>query len=188
MANNGYIAIILILAFFPNSLWSQNIPNGNFEDWTENNEGIASVDKWETLNEPDMIYIEKAEGHSGEHAACLNVVWDQMIQSFTGAIMRSDEEIYVNTRSSALKGYYLTKAATTDTLYVEIEMYSKGNHIGEGEADFCKSNRDWTSFSVPITYHSKEIPDHAEIVIYINPSKGGLHLSKFCIDDLMFEN
>lgn len=179
---------MLLLSFLLINLKAQTIPNGNFEDWSFNKAGIESPDKWEALNEAGMIYIEKAEGHSGRHAACLNVVWDQMIQSFTGAILRSDEEILLNTRSTNLKGFYLTKSATTDTLQIEVEVYAKGNLIGEGEAGFCKSSQVWLEFSVPIEYYSKQVPDHAEIAIYINPSKGGLHLSKYCIDDLMFEN
>lgn len=187
MIKFGTIGSLYFLIFISNFAVAQQIPNGSFEEWNEK-KGMASLHKWETLNEPDMIYIEKGEGHSGKYSACLNVVWDQMIQSFTGAIMRSDEEILIHERCKLLTGYYSTKAATTDTLYIEIEMYCKGISIGDGEAGLCKNNNDWTPFSVPIVYHSNEIPDHAEIIVYINPSTGGLHLTKFCIDDLSFEN
>ncbi|MEZ5196861.1 MAG: hypothetical protein R2764_10785 [Bacteroidales bacterium] len=188
MFNFLQIATLCFFVLNANSIWAQDIPNGDFEDWSISKAGIEFPEKWEALNEEGMIYIEKTEGHSGGQAACLNVVWDQMIQSFTGAILRSDEEIILNTRISSLNGYYLTKAATTDTLQIEIEVYAKGNPVGEGDAGFCKNSHGWMEFSIPIKYYSPEVPDHAEIVIYINPSKGGLHLSRYCVDDLMFEN
>ena len=92
------VTVILILCNCQIKTSAQNITNGSFENWTYNTNGMSEPENWETQNEPELIFVESAEGHTGLYSACLNVVWDNMFNKFTGPSMNTVEDISANSK------------------------------------------------------------------------------------------
>ncbi len=169
----------------PLLLQAQTVPNGDFETWTFNNNGMAQPHFWQTQNEPELIYVEALPGRSGNHSACLNVQWDFMLKKHCGATLKSEFSILENKRYKYLKGFCMGSSENIDTLFIEINLFSKNKLIGNGFTKILDNSGTWDTFTVPVNYFTTEIPDKAIISISINSSKGGHYLTTYCIDDLL---
>ncbi len=96
--------VLLIGAFLLlNNIQSQNIPNGGFEQWTENRSGVSEPFYWETQNEPGLNFVERTDGYSGKYAVKLKVIWDEVIKSFTGGSINTVENFVVDTAIRHIK-------------------------------------------------------------------------------------
>jgi len=180
------VIFILILSNCQIKAFAQNINNGGFENWIYNTAGMPEPENWETQNEPELVFVESSEGHTGLHSACLNVVWDNMMQKFTGASMNTVEDISVNSKFEFLRGYCKGSSNNTDTLKINISLYSKNKLVGVGSSGFIQTSNEWTQFAVSINYYSDKVPEKAKISISVIPVNGSHHQTTYCIDDLIF--
>lgn len=168
-------------------MFAQQILSGDFEEWELNGFNIKEPIGWDTQNEPDLIYVEQVHGYSGMYAACLNVIWDPMIQSFTGAVLSAQMNLLESGQLRTFKGYYSAQSITSDSLQIKVELFAGDFQIGKGQLMLGSSLQDWSEFSLDLKYYNNKSPDFAIITFAAIPDKGGLQNSKFFIDDLEFE-
>jgi len=180
------IIALLILSNFQVMTFAQDIVNGDFESWTSNTSGILEPDSWETQNEPELIFVESSEGHSGKYSACMNVVWDNMMKKFTGASLSITQPVNADQKIGFLTGYCKGNSTNTDSLKIEIELFSTDKLIGTGLITIIQTAGDWTRFTVSIVYFTDMQPDKADISFAIIPVTGSYHQTEYCIDDLYF--
>ena len=183
-----YLLIYIIIIICQIRVFAQNIPNGNFEKWITGNTATLEPLNWETQNEQGLFYVERAVGHKSSYSAKLNVVWDNVIKTFTGAALTTEENFSVNFRFDTLTGFFKGNINDTDTLKINVRMYIKGKIIGFGTF-FTNSYTDkWTQFKIKINYNSDQIPDKADISIVITPCNKGRYQTFFYIDDMLLTN
>jgi len=184
------INVFIFLIFYGIPLFSlaQSIPNGDFEIWSFNDSGMPQPQFWETQNEAELIYVESLPGHTGNHAACLNVQWDFMFRKYCGATIKSEFNLSEPKKFQNLLGYYKGNSENTDTLIIEVVLFFENNMIGSGSIKILDNSNNWEKFKVPIQYYSELLPNRANISISINSNKGSHSLSRYCIDDLLFAN
>ena len=180
------VTVIFILSLCQMKAIAQNITNGGFENWIYNTSGMPEPENWETQNEPELIFVESSEGHIGLHSACLNVVWDNMTQKFTGASMSTENRITIDKTYKHLIGFYKGSVNNTDTLYINVSIYSTNKLIGYGTSNLLYTKNKWAEFNVSINYYSNEKPEKAKISFSVNPVNGSHYQTNYCIDDLKF--
>ncbi len=180
------VTVILILSNCQIKTFAQNITNCGFENWIYNTSGMPEPENWETQNEPELIFVESSEGHTGLHSARLNVVWDNMMQKFTGASISTIDNIPVSGKFNLLKGYCKGSSNNTDTLEINISLYSINKLVGVGSFSYVETTNEWKQFTVPINYYSDEKPEKAKISISVIPVNGSHHQTTYSIDDLIF--
>lgn len=180
-------AIVLML-YFTNQLVlvAQAVPNGDFEDWTTDRASVLEPVGWETQNDAQLLYVNRTKGHSGRYAVCLNVVWDKMIQSFSGATISTENKIEPTKKIHSLTGFYKGISDENDTLKININFYSNNELIGTGSESFVQHTNDWVQFTVPLKYYTDIVPEKVKISISVIPVAGSHHQSTYCIDGLAF--
>jgi len=180
-------AIVLILVFINQcTITAQTVPNGDFEDWKTNRANILEPVGWETQNDTQLLYVERVEGYSGNYAIGLNVIWDNMMQSFSGAVITSGKDIKISKRYSTLTGFYKGNSNNNDTLEININFYSNSTITAYGSLRLLNEDNGWDQFSVPMKYLSNAKPETASISISIILTEGSHKLTKYFIDDLKF--
>ncbi len=179
---------IVFMLYFTNQLVlvAQAVPNGDFEDWITDRADILEPVGWETQNDAQLLYVERTEGHTGNYAVCLNVVWDKMMQSFSGATISAENDIEPQERIRNLTGYYKAISDENDTLKINISIYSNNELIGVGSGSYVQATNGWIKFTIPVKYYSNIIPEKVRISISVIPVAGSRHQSTYCIDDLAF--
>lgn len=178
------VFIFTIIAGIPLINLAQVIPNGNFEIWSDNNSGMPQPQKWETQNEPELIYIEPLPGYRGNHAACLNVQWDDMLKKYCGACLKTEFALLDKKKHQTLSGYFKGNSENNDTLIIEIDLFFENILIGKGVIKILDNSDQWEAFNVQIHYYSDAKPDKANISIEIKTIKGSHPSSTYCIDEL----
>jgi len=182
------VFIFIIIAGIPLINLAQNIPNGNFEIWTENNSGMPQPQYWETQNEQKIIYVEALPGHSGNYAACLNVQWDNMLKKYCNASLNTEFLLDEKKKYNNLYGFLRGNAENIDTLFIEVYMFKGKELIGKGFYKILNNSANWVHFEIPIKYSNHKKPDRAGIKISVNPDNGSHFLTTYCIDDLLLAN
>ena len=177
--------LITFVTLVINSIQSQNVPNGGFEQWTMNESEISEPYFWETQNEPGLNFAEKSNGYKGNYSVKLKVVWDEVIKSFTGGSINTVENFAVYQRYDTLSCYYKGNISGNDSLIVNIKLYSRGKLIGFGSQYTVKAYDYWQQLFVFINYTSAEIPDEASISISISPGRESHYQTTYSIDDIL---
>jgi hypothetical protein len=177
--------IFIIIAGIPLITLAQNIPNGNFEIWSDNHSGMPQPHYWETQNEPEIVFVEPLSGHTGKYAACLNIQWDEMLKQYCSAHLFSEFYPKEKIKYTNLSGYIKGNAENIDSLFIEVYLYFGSSLIGSGTLKVLDNTNNWRIFKVPIQYISDELPDKVKINITVNPDKGSHFLTTYCIDDLL---
>lgn len=163
---------------------SQNVPNGSFENWVFNISGMPEPEGWKTQNDREMVFVESAEGQSGNFSACLNVVWDRMKQEYAGGYLTSATLFAVEEKYSGLTGYISGNSNNSDTLLISISLYSDDQKIANGCIAITSASSNWQQFNIKINYEQNIKPDKAGISISIIPAKGFHYQTVYCLDDL----
>jgi hypothetical protein len=180
-------AIVLMLVFTNQfAITAQTAPNGDFENWKTNKANIPEPVGWVTQNETQLLYVERVEGHSGEYAIGLNVIWDNMVQSFSGAGITTERNFQINKEYRKLTGFYKGNSNNNDTLEINVNYYSNSEIIAFGSLVLLNGNNEWEQFSIPIKYIKNTKPETAGISISIILAEGSHNLTKYSIDDLKF--
>ena len=180
------VAVIFILGNYQIKALAQNITNYSFENWTYNANGMPEPENWETQNEAELVFVESSEGHTGSYSACLNIVWDNMMQKFTGANMSYENNINGDKAFKSLTGFCKGNINNTDTLNISVNVYSKNKLVGYGTCGILYTNNSWEEFQVSINYYSDEKPEKTKISFSVNLISGSHYQTTYCIDDLKF--
>ena len=182
-----FVAILFIGCLQPETL-PQNIPNRGFEEWSPGPTDAAQPNFWETQNEQDMIFVEKGEGLTGNHSACLNAAWDPMLKTYCGARLTTQFDFTKDADFVMFSGFYRGNAGNSDTLIVQIHLYTENRLIGHGIAYFFDNDYEWQQFTIPISYFSDEKPDRAMVSFSVSITENGYPLTTYCVDELLLTN
>lgn len=191
----------LLIFFYATTLIAQ-IPNADFELWTDMG-GWDDPDDWYTLNtlydgDPETVRttgdavsgttavrMENAEDNNG------NVV-RAMLLSGNNSLSNHPGFAY-NERPYALEGYcQYSPQDNDDSCYVLVYLtrYNTGTQsrdlIGSGMFGSGEDMDDYVLFSAPIDYFSSQFPDSAYIVVYAGKVNGALDGSRLLLDALSF--
>jgi photosystem II stability/assembly factor-like uncharacterized protein len=166
------------------SLNAQNVPNGGFENWDNNEDGGLEPAGWQTLNTDSWTDIYQVEGHQGQYAAKLSVEWDDGLQGYAGAMLFLDDNFAISERFTALSFYIQGAAAETDYLSVNLGLFKDEVMIGSAITQISQVYDSWTKISLAIDYLNDEIPDSAFIGIQIYPLMNANYGTNYTIDEL----
>jgi len=173
---------IIILLLLAKTLMCQSLPNNGFEDW-HISKGVMNPIFWDTENEIDFILVEKAEGYKSDYAAQLNVIWDEVIKSYSAATLSLFEDSFKGHINSLL-GYYKGRAGGNDSLMILIKQVNENEVVRMGMKTFESTENQWKEFTVNLKSISDLKPDKTEIIISIladGKSQGTTH---FTVDEL----
>ncbi len=174
---------IILLLFLQLPLLSQNIPNGDFENWTNSN-----PDNWLTDNSPGFVIpvTQSSSSHSGSFAARLEVV-DFGGSPYPPFLVSGQlgEGFPVNQRWESLIGFFQFAPVGENYFSVSVLMKKEGDFIGSGSIEILNASSSYSQFSLPIIYINSEIPDTAIVFLIIADSTNNGNIGSFAlIDDL----
>jgi len=183
-----------IILFSMVSIVTAQIPNADFENWTE-----GSPDGWWTDNVyPTIMPVtqttDKESGASalkGEVVSFNGIPVAPMLA--TGAIDTSIGTFggfAINKRYSSVNGYYKFTPMSDDSMLIVVAMTKNGNVIGGGALKPDPASG-YTQFNADIHYTTEDTPDTCRIMFSIFNHAGtfGAHTgSVMYIDNLSFGN
>ena len=173
---------LLTLALCAPHLSEAQIPNADFETWSNGAPG-----SWNTDNIPTFAttITQTSTAHSGSSALKGAVV------SFLSATAYPPEawtEFSVSQRYATFTGWYTYNAVGGDSMYGYVLMMKSGGGIGVSVFGNKTTRASYTQFSTTINYFTGGVPDSCEIWFAIaGTSANGdtIHVgSSFTIDDL----
>jgi len=196
------------------SVFSQEIPNGNFENWTKTG-NYEEPDHWITPNMllsglgVSSVKKEFTNVHSGNYSVRLeNVeVFGGMYYArgfmtlgmFTFDPNTFESNIFggipYTNRPKKFKGYYqYTPAVSGDTGLIAIVLFifdtlsQKKDTIGGGKIFISQATSGWTKFEVNIDYKNSVLPDSMNIVVLSSQSLQPPAGTVLLIDSLYFDH
>ena len=183
MRSPKYIIVFAVLIVA--STISAQIPNGDFEQWTNND-----PDGWwvnNILAQPTVT--RSSDAYSGTYAAK-----GEVISSNTGILQPlllsgqiGAHGIPVSERYSNFVGYYKLIQVSNENLSVLVAMFKNGQGIGVGGNQFYGATS-YTEFTVPISYITSDIPDSCQISFTIGNNNGPINSGTvFYIDAISFQ-
>ncbi|MBN1340535.1 MAG: T9SS type A sorting domain-containing protein [Bacteroidales bacterium] len=180
----NFMLIILLTGIVLSPAWSQNVPNGDLEDWEINGLGGTEPVGWVTLNDDSFTNVFQVPGHSGQHAAKLSVEWDPIGEMFVGAMFFADGNFGISERFTAFEFYIQGNTAGDDYLSVSVGMWKQNNLLGFGNHDYVINNAGWTKIVLPIEYTSSDIPEECFIGMQVGGIEGVTSGTFYIIDEL----
>ncbi|MFY0645055.1 MAG: T9SS type A sorting domain-containing protein [Bacteroidia bacterium] len=183
--------LIIPALLFSLGLYSQNIPNGDFEDWTRYNH-YALQDYWSS----SIINVSRTTDHmEGAYALRLdNTVSEDgltkrrcYVQNRITSIGQDGFEFYDDVLSLAFSAKYELAIGDTARIYVRF----RENGATKGFVDFYmwgSSGDEFNNHKVPIFWYGSRTPDIVEIYIYSNIHNNVDGNGFIIVDDLHFEN
>lgn len=174
----------VILVIITKTLWCQSLPNAGFEDW-HTSYNVLNPDAWETSNEPSLITVERVKGYSGEYAAQINVLWDEVVKSFSESSLSLHYSFDFPDHLQALSGFYKGESGTFDSLVVMTKLFKGDQLIQMGFQMLGDSNGEWLSFHLPFQIINENAkPEQMEISFHVMPDERSQGISQFTIDEL----
>jgi hypothetical protein len=164
------------------------VPNGNFESWTN-----GAPDSWFTNNIPGLAVpvTQSSTAHSGSSAVRGEVKTSLAVPYYSPQIITGTSAggFAVNQRYAALTGYYQFSPQSGDRFSVSATMWKGGvAGVGVAAAGAVLGNTvsSYTQFSVPFQYLTNDVPDLCLITVIIGgPTSGTPHAgSFFLLDDI----
>lgn len=186
-----------LLCIIPLFGFSQQVPNGDLENWSAvpgAASGAERPDDWETpdilgatFGVSEAVVAKSTDSYSGGFAAKLTTkvitipfVGDLVIPGTLalgtiifdpGTLSAGVVNGYPMTEApTSLSGYYKYSPAAGDTMNVSVLAKKDGAQIGGGEFRTDLSVSSYTMFDAPISYFTTDIPD---TIIVIITSSGG---------------
>ncbi len=188
MLNKKTSLFFLFLMVFSVTIVYAQIPNADFENWTN-----GEPDGWYTNNTPTISYTsvtQTSDAESGSSAlegqVALFAGFPLMPIVYTGSA--SHPGFTISQKYSSLKGYYKFNSSGGDSFIAEIGVFKNGNAIGGGSAALGAASS-YTPFTVAIQYSGNDVPDSCQISFTISApdSSNYTHIgSKMFVDNLSF--
>jgi hypothetical protein len=201
MRKNFTLSIILVSCYFGSAI--AQIPNGDFEDWTDFG-SYENPDSWITSNDQDGSGTETVklteDAFSGISAARLeneeddngNVVVATLI---SGNTLSGKTGFAYSQRPAFLQGYYMYKPKNgNDSCYIIVRLThfntvsQSTETIGTAVFSSADESEEYLLFSSAINYSSPTDPDTATIEIRAGKFSGGNEGSRLYVDALTFED
>jgi len=201
------IMIMGIMFFFHYTLFSQEVPNGNFENWSSVG-NYQSPNFWDTPNSTTSslstftVIRESSIVQSGNYSAKLQ---SKSVFGFTipGLVTLGSFNFNMITqeatisggrpftwRPESLTGYIQYEPKFNDECFIGVLILKQnGNQwdtIGTGEYKTTATLLNWTQFTAPITYTSNDTPTHLNIIIMPSDRNSPQPNSTLYIDNLQF--
>lgn len=181
----SFYLLLCLLAAPAALLFTQNVPNGGFENWEITPGGAFEPVFWETLNTDDFANIFQVEGHTGYYAVQLSVEWDENMSSYMGPMMHFDGNIPLSQKFTSLNFFIKGTSVGGDYLQLTVGMFKEGALIGSALYTIGETYENWTEISIPIGYANDEVPDEGFIGI-LTPSFNAHYGTSYIIDDMNF--
>ncbi|HWB62990.1 MAG TPA: T9SS type A sorting domain-containing protein, partial [Chitinophagales bacterium] len=95
--------------------------------------------------------------------------------------------IPIASRPTALNGWYQYAGIGSDSGEAAITLFKNGTVIGSGAVYFTGTVSNWTSFSVPVTYTSSDVPDTVQLLFFSSTGDSTTPNSTLWLDDLSYD-
>jgi hypothetical protein len=136
--------------------FAQSPPNGNFEDWSDDNPfNVEEPTGWVTSNIANVSaglpanVTKTTDAYSGDFAMKMETIEDPSANPVgAGAVCMAD----INFTPEKLVGYYKTDLLGNDVAGLNIILLADGMAIGGGELEFEANQSDYTAFEIIIDY------------------------------------
>lgn len=200
-----YISTVILLLLFILQSLAQQIPNGNFENWTQGS-GYADPTGWDTPNSASAsigvvtVMKESSIVQNGSFAVKLQTksIFGTPIP---GLITLGDFNINVLTfavsitggvpftgKPLSLSGYFQYEPVFNDEAFIgAILLKQNGNNwdtIADGNFTTTSNIVSWTPFTATFNYRSNETPTHLNIIIMSSDRNAPQPNSTLYIDNL----
>ncbi len=196
--------LFLIIGF---TTIAQQVPNGNFENWT----AASTYDDptgWDTPNSTSStlgvitVYQESTYVQNGNFAAKLQSK-SILGTPIPGLITLGDFDINIMTfeatitggvpfihKPEALHGYFQYEPVANDQAFVGVILLkqngSNWDTIADGSFTSNATVLTWTNFTATLTYRSTDTPTHLNIIIMSSDRVAPQPNSTFYVDNLTF--
>lgn len=179
------IFLLLMFAFsFSVTLLAQNVPNGDFEKWTNGN-----PDNWYVDNIPPIaVPVIPFSAHLGNFSVKGTVI--NTIGGLLPPLLQTDlgvQGFAVTQRYKTVTGYYQFNPVQGDKLKLDFILFSGGGVIAEATPEITAAVTSWTQFNIDFVYSSNEIPDKCFLQFVIDgpTTSDDFHEgSYFILDDI----
>lgn len=182
------LTFIIILIFSITTILHAQIPNADFENWS-NQQPLG----WWTSDTLFTVYnvMQSNDAESGSSSVKGIVINsnNEIIPPILGSGAVGNPGFIVNQRYTNLNGYYKFNSINGDLFGIRVTMFEVDSHhnyviIGGGASNIASSANTYTPFTVHINYISSDIPDTC-IIDFLISGIHGLHVgSYFFIDNL----
>lgn len=156
--------------------FSQDIPNGDFEDWTNSTGNIIAIWEAPTISSWDIglpTAFKVTDAQHGSFAIKLESNANSTDTAFgyiligefgDGGPEEARNGFPISGKITALNGYYKTAVQAGDTAAMIVIVLSDTVQVGMGLYTFPGATSTYTSFSVPITYSdTTKTPDNVVV-------------------------
>ena len=179
------VSIILTMFALLTQTFAQ-IPNGDFESWTNGNPTGWLTDNVQGVATP----ITQTNDAHGGSSAVRGEVLSFFGTPYPGYIYNLGNGFPISQRYAQLNGYYKLSPQGGDQFYVVVWFYSKGQIIASNHGQFGAASS-YTQFSVPLIYLTGDTPDSAIVFIAAgeDTSQNSTNANigtVFFVDDLSF--
>lgn len=188
-----FITFLSIVVFSVTILINAQIPNADFENWTN-----SKPDGWWSDDAPPVILpiTQTTDAQHGNAALKGEVILFQNTLPVTPILSAGSDSLVgggfpVTQRYASLIGYYKFAPVQNDSMSIIVAMLKNGNVIGDGTVKPNPAGT-YTQFTANINYNTSDIPDTCRIFISIVNNTGGLNNvhtgSVMYVDNLSFGN
>ena len=155
------ITLFLLVGLYAN-IFAQ-IPNNDFESWTNDGAGNINPDFWLSPNDSTNGYVPivQATGYMGTYAMRVYTPTVASVIVPGATIMQFPSTL----RPGTLNGYYKGIWAANDSSYITFTSTLNGTGIGAGVMYASIDQPSFTYFSIPIYYGSGSNPDTISIIV-----------------------
>jgi Secretion system C-terminal sorting domain len=177
----------------------QNVPNADFENWT--NLSTYAANGWQSfITTLGSNIVRTTDAYAGNYAMKLQSIIGNSStlkgSTFTTGNNNSSDIVpsfAITSRPNSLKGFYKFIPQNGDAFYINIELFKNGQLVGNGNFSSPSAVNNYTPFSAEITYINSfpaGDPDSASISIATYSLNGNtipLGQSVAFIDNLSFD-
>lgn len=199
------ILVLFLLSLASKSVYSQQVPNGSFENWSSRPTWGFLPTSWYGTNYVDLNYVGVTRESDNPVDGAYYVKLTGKSQVFFGETFKAPggltlSDLYHATNVAEFKegkpkagvpyterparftGYYKYLSINGDSYYMSIALTkwrgTSRDTIGFAEKRSNQSVSSWTRFEMPIEYRSQDTPDTLNIVLLTTPVFNRNDLSK----------
>jgi hypothetical protein len=196
------LTLIGAFCLFTSAAFAQMLPNGDFENWTNDSTAVSWTGTITMTMPPITFYTLYKEpiGHSGfagkmitQPAPIVSIPTtgfcnygvagfniSTMSPFFTGGVP-------ISMKPTKVKGYFKYENNVGDTMSIGACCFLAGDTLGLGEFTTTTATPAWTLFEVPITYSLPGTPDTINVVMFSSAGLAPQLGTTLYVDDVSME-